>query len=617
MAGLIRQEDVDAVRERTDIVQVIAQHLQLRKAGRDSMVGLCPFHAEKTPSLSVSPSKQVYYCFGCGEGGNAFKFLQKVENLSFVEAVERLAGPAGVTLRYEGQSPADRRAAGRKQALHRAIADSAGLFHRMLMEGREAAEARAYLAARGISGESVEKFGIGYAPGYPDFLLKRLSKSFSPELLVEAGVVAKDAGGALRDRFRGRVMFPIHDLSGNPVGFGGRLLAGQNAPPNAAKYVNSPETSVYHKGNLLYNLNRAKAEFTRLGRAFLVEGYTDVIALDQAGIHTAVATCGTALGEEHVRLLSRFGEKIVLAFDSDEAGARAAERAFQFFENHPVELAVLVLPEGKDPADFVVALGAEAGEQLEALGQGAIPLIEFMIDRTLRGRDLASPESQKRAALDVVDQILSRVRDPILRQKYAVVTADKVGRTTMSEDAILWELEARDQVGNPPEEVIRRSARVPPAQTIEREALKLLIQAPELCAERLPHLTPEHFATAGYRACFELIRAGAGANPAALVEMAQDRSRGEQIGKLLSALAVEPLTTVGDVTAEYVEQVFLRLEEFALKRQAEDIRKRLERLNPLKASQEYDALYEQFVRLEGARRRLRATGDEGALPPLR
>jgi DNA primase len=616
MAGLIRQEDVDAVRERTDIVQVISQHLQLRKAGRDSMVGLCPFHAEKTPSLSVSPTKQVYYCFGCGEGGNVFKFLQRVENLSFVESVERLAGPAGITLRYEGQSPTDRRAAGRRQALHRAIAEAAGLFHRMLVEGREASEARAYLSDRGISPESVQRFRIGYAPGYADFLLKRLSRGFSPELLVEGGLVAKDAGGALRDRFRGRVMFPIDDLSGNPVGFGGRLLAGANAPPNAAKYVNSPETSVYHKSTLLYNLNRAKAEITRLGRAFVVEGYTDVIALDQAGIRTGVATCGTALGEEHVRLLSRFGDKIVLAFDSDEAGARAAERAFQFFENHPVELSVLVLPEGKDPADLVLALGTEASEQLEALAERAIPLIEYMIDRVLRGRDLASPESQKRAARDVVEQILKRVKDPVLREKYAVVTADKVGRATVSENAILLELQSITEDGSQAEESIR-AARVPPAQAIEREAVKLLLQAPELCGKRLAHLTSTHFATAGYRSAFELIHSGAGASPAALVEMAQVRARGEQIGKLIAALAVEPLTTVGDVTLEYVDQIFLRLEEFALRRQAEDIRKRLERLNPLKASDEYDALYEQFVRLEGARRRLRATGEGPEIPPPR
>jgi DNA primase len=606
MAGRIRPDDLEAVRERTDIVQVITLHLNLKKAGRDSMVGICPFHAEKTPSFSVSPSKQVYYCFGCGEGGDVFKFLQKVENLSFLEAVERLAGPAGVTLRYEGESPADRRAAGHRQALHRAIAEAAGFYQRMLREGREAAEARAYLTSRGISPESVEKFGIGYAPGYPDFLLKRLSRTYSPELLVEAGLVAKDAGGALRDRFRGRVMFPIHDLSGNAVGFGGRLLAGPNAPTNVAKYVNSPETSVYHKGNLLYNFNRAKADITQSGRAFLVEGYTDVIALDQAGLPNAVATCGTALGEDHVRLLSRFAAKAVLAFDSDEAGARAAERAYQFHERYAVDLSVLVLPKGQDPADFVLAHGDDAGSTFAAMTESAVPLVEYMIGRSLRARDLTDLEERARAVRAGL-ALVAPLEDPVRREEYARVLADKVGepeRTVMLQLDRMLTMDGMS--GGEAEQAIRR---VPPSQKVEREALKLLIQAPEQCVGRLPQLTPDHFATAGYRSAFELVRSGTGVGPAALVGLAQERSRGEQIGKLVAALAVEPLTTVGDATIEYANQVFLRLEEFALKRQAEQIRKRLERLNPLKASEEYDSLYEQFVRLEGARRRVRTEAE--------
>src|SRR5207302_8996826 len=304
MAGRIRAEDIETVRQRSDMVQVVSDYLQLKKAGRDSLVGLCPFHPEKTPSFSVSPTKQVYYCFGCGEGGDVFRFLRKVENLEFAEVVERLARTAGVTLRYEGDSEASRRAAGRRNAIHKAIDEAAKLYHRMLAEGREGAEARTYVASRGITEQSIERFGIGYAPGYPDFLLKRLSNAFSPDLLLEAGLVTKDVGGTFRDRFRGRVVFPIRDLSGNAVGFGGRLLEGPHAPQNAPKYLNSPETPVYRKGTLLYNLERAKAEITASGRGFVVEGYTDVIGLDQAGVRSAVATCGTALGEEHIRLLS-------------------------------------------------------------------------------------------------------------------------------------------------------------------------------------------------------------------------------------------------------------------------------------------------------------------------
>jgi DNA primase len=606
MAGRIRQEDVEAVRERTDIVQVISGHLQLKKAGRDSLVGLCPFHTEKSPSFSVSPTKQVYYCFGCLEAGDVFKFMEKVESLSFVETVERLASAAGITLRYEGETSGDRKAIGRRQLLHKAIGEAAGLYQKMLLEGKEAADARAYVRSRGIESSSIERFGVGYAPGYPDFLLKRMSKTYSAELLVESGLVAKDTSGASRDRFRGRVMFPIHDLSGNAVGFGGRLLAGPGAPPNAAKYVNSPETPVYHKGSLLYNLNRAKSDLSRSGRAFLVEGYTDVIGLDQAGIHGAVATCGTALGEDHIRLLARFTEKVVLAFDSDEAGARAAERAFEFHERYPVELSVLVLPEGKDPADFVQALGAEAGEAIQALAERATPLVEYMIDRLLLGLDTTSPEAQTRAVRAVVERVLKHLSDPVLREKYAVLTADKIGRTTVSENAVLLELQRAEA---PAEGPARPSARISPQQKVEREALKLLLQAPRLCEERLGTLDPEWFPTQSYRRAFELIRGagGASANISGLVGAALELSRGDQMGKLIATLAVEPL--LGDPTPDYVERIFLRLEEFALNRQVEELRGQVEKLNPLTSSDEHRVLFERFAKLEGARRRIREAGE--------
>jgi DNA primase len=629
MAGRIRSEDVQAVQERTDIVQVVSQYLQLKKTGRDSLSGLCPFHTEKTASFSVSPSKQVYYCFGCGEGGTVFSFLQKIESLSFPEAVERLAGPVGVTLRHEGQTASDRRVAGQRNVLHRVNAEAGSLFHHMLRTGREAADARAYLAARGISEASIEKFGIGYAPGYSDFLLKRLTRTYSAELLVEAGVVTKDERGTLRDRFRGRVVFPIHDLSGNAVGFGGRLLAGPQAPPNAAKYVNSPETTVYHKGTLLYNLNRAKADITRTGRAFLVEGYTDVIALDQAGITTAVATCGTALGEDHIRLLARFGEKVVLSFDSDEAGARAAERAYQFHERYPVDLSVLLLPEGQDPADFALANGAEAGAAFGRAVEGAVPLVRYMIERSLKGRSLADIEERNRA-VNTGLALVAGLEDPVRRQEYARVLAGLVGEPEMSvmlqlERLLTAQFEGGAGARRAPDRSAPRS-RMPAFQKVEREALKLLLQEPQLCGSRVSDVDPDRFSTPGYRAAFDLLRdthahAGNGAgngtsNPnggssptghtvASLVASAQDRPRGDQLAKLVAALAVEPAETIGEVTQAYADRVFLRLEELALKRQAEEIRKRLERLNPLTAPDEHRELFAEFAKVEGARRKIR------------
>ena len=608
MAGRIRQDDLEAVRERSDIVQVISGHLQLKKAGRDSLVGLCPFHPEKTPSLSVSPSKQVYYCFGCGEGGNVFRFLEKVENLSFTEAVERLAQHAGITLRYEGESgAAAKRTAGRRQAMHRAVADAAGLYHRMLLEGREAGEARGYLEIRGIRRDSVERFGIGYAPGYSDFLLKRLSRTYSPELLLEAGMVLKDDAGSFRDRFRSRLMFPIRDLSGNAVGFGGRLLARPGAAANAPKYVNSPETPVYRKGELLYNLHRAKSDITRVGRAFLVEGYTDVIALDQAGVPGAVATCGTALGEEHLRVLSRFTDRAVLAFDSDEAGARAAQRAFQFHQRYAVNLSVVVLPEGQDPADFVLAAG---GEAFLELADRAMPLVEYMIERALSGRSLADIEDRARAVRAGL-AVVAGLEDAVRRDEYARLVASKVGEP---ERSVMLQLEQMLEGTSAPVSAGRQNGgRIAPDEDVEREILKLLIQAPALCADWVPKLDATRFAKATHRKAFELIADSLQPNghPAAasdLVSKAHERG-GDPVARLIAAVSVEPLKSPGEATGDYVERLFLRLEEFALKRRADAIRKQLERVNPLKMPADHESLFEELIALESARRKIRVAAE--------
>jgi DNA primase len=608
VAGRIRQEDVASVRERTDIVQVVSGFTQLRKAGRDSLVGICPFHAEKTGSFSVSPTKQVYYCFGCGESGDVFKFVEKTENLSFVEAVERLASAAGVTLRYEGETAAGKRTTGRRNVIHKAIAEAARLYHRMLLEGREAAEARAYLQSRQITNQSIERFEIGYAPGYPDYLLKRLSKTYSSDLLLEAGLVSRDANGAIRDRFRGRVMFPIHDVSANAVGFGGRLLEGPGSPPNAAKYVNSPDGPVYHKGTLLYNLHRAKAEATRTGRTFMVEGYTDVVALDQGGIPTGVATCGTALGEDHVRLLARFTDKVLLAFDSDEAGARAAERAFAFHQRYPVDLAVLVLPAGQDPADFVTANG---GEAFAELAERAVPLVEYMIERTMVGRDLSSIEDRTRAVKAGL-ALLVDLEDPVRREEYARVLAGKVGEP---ERSVMLQLEQTLAPETSRPVPVERPAptRLSPDEEVEREVLKLLVQAPDLCVDWSQRLAPELFSKPTHRKAFELIAESLGGgrpngSVPELLAMAQERGS-DQLGRVVAAIAMEPPKSSAEPTREYAERTFLRLEEFSLKRRADVLRKQLQKMNPVKTPEEYDRMFIDLAALEGARRRAREAAE--------
>jgi len=610
VAGRIRPEDKDAVRERSDIVKVVSGYLQLKKTGRDSFSGLCPFHTEKTASFTVSPAKQVFYCFGCGEGGDVIKFVERVETLTFTEAVERLAQEAGVHLRYEGQSAADQRSAGRRQALHRANDEAGTLYRRMLLEGREAAEARAYLQERGISKESVERFGVGYAPNYPDFLLRRMSRQFSPDLLVEAGLVTRDGQGTLRDRFRGRVTFPIHDLSGNPVGFGGRFLQPTNRPPvEVAKYVNSSDSPVYHKGSLLYNLHRAKNDIMRARRAFLMEGYTDVIALDQAGVPELVATCGTALGEEHVRVLSRFTDRLVLSFDSDEAGARAAERAFPLHQRYAVDFLVLVLPEGQDPADFAASRGESAGDEFRALAEGAVPLVEFMVRRTMAGVPLASPEDRARAVRGGL-AILLQLEDPVRRQEYVPLVADLAGVPSSS---VALEL-ARQSAPQPGGAAAPAPAasRVPASQQVEREALKILVRSRDVRAQRLPALDPGRFRTPTLRKVLDFLReAPANADVASLVASAEDRS--ESLGRLVSSLAIEPLKIGDDPTAHSVDAVFLRLEEFGLRTQADELRADLQKINPQNDPEEHFAMFKRLVAIEAERRRLRelAEAEEG------
>ena len=593
----IRQDDVEQVRERANIVDVVQQYVGLRKAGR-AFSGLCPFHTEKTASFTVDPAKQVFYCFGCGKGGNVFHFLMEVEHLTFPEAVERLARGAGVTLRYEGLSPGDKRARSRRESLYRANQQAAELYHRFLLEAREAEPARKYLGSRGFSKEAVEEFGVGYAPGFQDFLLRRLARELSPELLVEAGLALKDPSGHIRDRFRSRITFPVHDLAGRAVGFGARLLEG-----DGPKYLNSPETPVYRKGEMLYNLDRAKTAITSSGRAHVVEGYTDVIALHRGGIETAVATCGTALSEGHMRLLSRFAERAVLAFDSDEAGARAAERAYGFFEQFPVEVLVLVLPEGLDPADMVKERGAEAFEDFAAQ---ALPLVEYMIRRTLRGKDLLDAEAQIRTVNEALP-IVAGLEDPVRRGEYAGLLADLAG---VSANSVALSLDRMGR-GARPAEAVRIPDRADddsqvrvPAREVEREALKLLLQHADTCTEELAALEEGLFSTERHRKVFSFVRATSG-GPAELVERAQE----EGLARLLAELSVEPVR--GEPTSAYAERVVSRLEELSLKRRIDTLKKRLERLNPVTDPQTYDSLFEEYIALEGERRKVRARAGEG------
>jgi DNA primase len=591
LAGRIRDDDIQAVKERTDLVQLASQYLTLKKAGADRLVGLCPFHQEKTPSFGISPSKQLYYCHGCGAGGDAIRFVRELEHLSYVEAVERLAQQAGVHLRYEGDSPEARRAAARRQALFRANEQAAELYARMLADGKEAQEARAYVTERGISAEAVETFGIGYAPGYPDFLLRRLSQArdLSPEILLEAGLATRGDDGAVRDRFRGRLIFPIHDLQGHGIGFGARILPNDPRAGEQAKYLNTAETPIYRKHEVLYNLHRARAAIAKGGEVFVVEGYTDVIGFSQAGIENTVATCGTALGEGHFRQLARFTQRAVMAFDSDEAGARAAERAAEFQERFPsVQTVVMIMPDGLDPADFVVKHGADA---VREAAKEARPLVEYMVRRTIGRHDLSSVEGQSRAVADAMP-IIEGLSDPVRRSEYAHLVADLAGVTEFS---VVQALDARRR-GRPSEVVVETPRRMSARDKVEREMLKLLVRDRAVYDEYAPRLTDEQFRGAAARRALAALREAGG--DASVVAGGDD----ERLGALLSSLAVEPLD--GDGGPDYVLSVWSRLQEFALKHQSDALRMQLQKLNPT-TDDGYDELFARLVAIDGELRRLR------------
>ena len=588
----IVEEDIERVKAAINIADIIGQHTQLKRVGR-RMQGQCPFpsHNDKSPSFSVTPSKQLYYCHGCGAGGDAIRFIRELEHLSYVEAVERLASQSGVQLRYEGDSPEARHAAARKAALYRANEQAAELFTAMLADGKEASDARVYVRERGITPESIEAFGIGFAPGYRDFLLRRLTQArdISPEILLESGLATRGDDGQVRDRFRGRLTFPIHDLQARGIGFGARILPSDPRAGEQAKYLNTAETPIYKKHEVLYNLHRARQAVARTGEVFVVEGYTDVICLVQAGIENAVATCGTALGEGHFRQLARFTQRAILAFDSDEAGARAAERAFAFQEQFPgVQAMVMIIPQGLDPADFVAKHGADAVREAATTAR---PLVEYMVRRTIDRHDLSSVEGQSSAVGDALP-VLDRLTDPVRRSEYAHLVADLTGVT---EASVRQALASRGR-GGPVEVMVESPKRMSSRDKLEREMLKLLVRDSSRYQEFEPRLTDEHFRAASARSALAALREAKG--DVGTIAGGDD----EKLVAFVSALAVEPLDGSGD--EDYAESVWSRLQESVLKAKGDAMRMRLQKLNPT-TDAGYDELFGELVQVDGELHRLR------------
>ena len=420
----ISDEDINKVREATDIVALFSERVPLRQRGREYWC-CCPFHNEKTPSCKIDPSTQLWHCFGCGEGGDAFGFVMKADDLSFPDAIRYLADRAHVDIHETG---ATRMPQSRKARLRKVCEATDEFYHAQLMRGKskEAAAARSYLSGRNFGGDVPKKWHLGFAPGRQALVRHLSSLGFAPDEMIDANVAVQRDGGRINDRFYNRVMFPINDPQGECIAFGGRVI-GDGEP----KYLNSQETPLFHKSNVLYGLDKAKKAMAASGIAIVVEGYTDVIALHENGIENAVATLGTALTIQHVRLISKHASKrIVYLFDGDAAGQRAADRALGFINEDMtpeagkarVELCAVTLPDDLDPADFVAKRGAD---ELTTLVQGAKPLVLYGIDRRLSKHDLSSAEGRTRALTDALS-VLAPIKSSLLAKDYAVQLASRL-----------------------------------------------------------------------------------------------------------------------------------------------------------------------------------------------
>jgi len=516
----IVDEDIERVRDAADFVQIVGEVAQLRKSGK-AWVGLCPFHSEKSPSFSVNAEQKLYYCYGCQAGGNLFRFVQETQHLDFASAVEWVAAKYGITLRYDNEKTGQDRA--RRTLLTEAMERAVEWYHQRLLTSPDAGAARGYLRSRGYDRGTVERFKIGWAPDDWDALSRALR--LPHDVLEDTGLGFVNRVGKAQDSFRARVMFPIFDAAGKPVAFGGRILPGADGP----KYKNSSETRLYSKSRTLYALNWAKEEVSRVDEVIICEGYTDVIAFFTAGLPRAVATCGTALADDHFRVLKNFSTRIVLAYDADAAGQNAASRFYEWEQKYEVEVAVLALPPGADPGD----LGRDDPQALSRAVKAAKPFLEFRLDRVLAAADLRSVEGRARAAEAALEVVAEHPSD-FVRDQYVM----KVAGPTQVKEAQLREHLARLLRGErPAASAARRTASAPETGPARRqrlvgpeiEALRLAVHRPDEVADRLEGVL---FADEVNLAAFEALCS------AETLDEAIDRARPEAAA-LLQRLAVE------------------------------------------------------------------------------
>ncbi len=658
----IRNEDIALVRERSAIDEIVGEHLQLRRAGGGSLKGLCPFHDEKSPSFQVTPQRGLFYCFGCGAGGDVIRFVEQVEHLSFTESVERLATRAGIQLRYEdtGSGPGRPSApAGQRGRLLEANKLAAAYYAEQLA-GEEALRAREWLAERGFDREVAEDFGCGFAPAGWDALTRVLrAKGFSEVELTTAGLARQSSRGSLIDRFHRRLLWPIKEITGDVIGFGARKIFDDDDAP---KYLNTPDTPLYKKSHVLYGIERAKGDIARRHQAVVVEGYTDVMACHLAGIPTAIASCGTAFGIEHIGVLRRLlmdqdelrGE-VIYTFDGDAAGQAAALKMFAEDQRFVAQTFVAIEPDGRDPCQLRQDRGDEAVRDLIAR---RVPLVAFALRSTVGRYDLETAEGRV-SALQRTAPMVAHIKDRGLRPEYARVLAGLLG---MDMESVIAEVRRAGKPGH--ESVVNgrssrgslgRSDQNPqsdtgrdrssdterdgaqdgaaintpaspkvgrpddgPASMIEREALKAAMQRPAVAGPVFDAVGPVAYTQQAYRRLRVAIADAGGATTApvsgpAWAEAVSAALDDPILISLVTQLSVEPLPAGSKDETDYISAVLARLQHLSAVREVATLKGRLQRMNPEEAPEVYQRIFGELISLEQQAKLLGERG-MGVLP---
>jgi DNA primase len=628
MAGRIPDRDIAAIRDRIRLDELVGDYVQLRRAGADSLKGLCPFHDEKSPSFHVRPNHGHFHCFGCGEGGDVYAFVQKIEHVNFVEAVELLADRLGYTISYTGTTTGAQRDRGTRSRLIAANA-AAHEFYTEALGWNEAAPARQYLIERNFDAAAAGRFGCGFAPSGWDSLTKHLQrKGFEFKELEAAGLSRQGRHGPI-DRFQRRLLWPIRSTGGEVIGFGARRIFDDD--PMTAKYLNTPETVLYKKSSALFGIDLAKRDIAKGHQAVVVEGYTDVMAMHSAGVATAVASCGTAFGDEHLGMLRRlmmddnfFRGELIYVFDGDAAGRAAAVKALDGEQHLAGQSFVAVASDGMDPCDLRLAHGDEALRDLVAR---RTPLFEFAIRAALTEMDLDSAEGRVAALRRCVPMVAS-IKDPMLRDEYARQLAGWVGWPDVAQ--VIGRV--RDQAKNrrakprrgpvapepapPAEPAVSRPDPADPTLWPQREALKSALQYPGLAGPVFDALTGESFTHPGYAAVRTALDAAGGtaaeAAGAGWIDAVRRQTTSAATASLINELGVEAIRVDDDKLPRYIGGVLARLQEVWVGRQIAEVKSKLQRMSPVDDSDEYHALFGDLVAMEAYRRSLleQASGDD-------